>query len=413
MATIKPFRGFRPAGHADKIACPPYDVLNSAEARQMAAGNEHSFLHIDKPEIDLPEDTDLYAPEVYQKAKENLERSIQTGVFKQDAKACFYLYAQTMDGRTQYGLVAAASCDEYDKGIVRKHELTRKDKEEDRTRHISALSATTGPVFLTYPDRKDINEKIAEIAAEFPVYDFTADDGIKHTLWVIDAPADIKFLMDAFAQIPTLYIADGHHRSAAAANVARQRKAHNPKHTGQEKYNFFLSVIFPAGQLYVMDYNRLVKDLNGLTSETFLKKISEKFDVAPTGLEKPQKRHEFGMYLDGKWYTLRAKKGSFDAADPVAALDVSILQENLLAPVLGIGDPRTDKRIDFVGGIRGIGELKKRVDSGAWKVAFSMFPTSMEELMKVADAHKIMPPKSTWFEPKLRSGLVVYKYENK
>ncbi len=413
MATIKPFRGFRPAGHADKIACPPYDVLNSAEARQMAAGNEHSFLHIDKPEIDLPEDTDLYAPEVYQKAKENLERSIQTGVLKQDAKDCFYLYAQTMDGRTQYGLVAAASCDEYDKGIVRKHELTRKDKEEDRTRHISALSATTGPVFLTYPDRKDINEKIAEIAAEFPVYDFTADDGIKHTLWVIDAPADIKFLMDAFAQIPTLYIADGHHRSAAAANVARQRKAHNPKHTGQEKYNFFLSVIFPAGQLYVMDYNRLVKDLNGLTSETFLKKISEKFDVAPTGLEKPQKRHEFGMYLDGKWYTLRAKKGSFDAADPVAALDVSILQENLLAPVLGIGDPRTDKRIDFVGGIRGIGELKKRVDSGAWKVAFSMFPTSMEELMKVADAHKIMPPKSTWFEPKLRSGLVVYKYENK
>ena len=413
MATIKPFRGFRPAGHADKITCPPYDVLNSAEARQMAAGNEHSFLHIDKPEIDLPEDTDLYAPEVYQKAKENLERFIQTGVLKQDAKDCFYLYAQTMDGRTQYGLVAAASCDEYDKGIVRKHELTRKDKEEDRTRHISALSATTGPVFLTYPDRKDINEKIAEIAAEFPVYDFTADDGIKHTLWVIDAPADIKFLMDAFAQIPTLYIADGHHRSAAAANVARRRKAHNPKHTGQEKYNFFLSVIFPAGQLYVMDYNRLVKDLNGLTSETFLKKISEKFDVAPTGLEKPQKRHEFGMYLDGKWYTLRAKKGSFDAADPVAALDVSILQENLLAPVLGIGDPRTDKRIDFVGGIRGIGELKKRVDSGAWKVAFSMFPTSMEELMKVADAHKIMPPKSTWFEPKLRSGLVVYKYENK
>ena len=413
MTTIKPFRGFRPSGHADKIACPPYDVLNSAEARQMAAGNEYSFLHVDKPEIDLPEDTDLYAPEVYQKAKENLERFIQTGVLKQDPKDCFYLYAQTMNGRTQYGLVAAASCDEYDKGIVRKHELTRKDKEEDRTRHISTLSATTGPVFLTYPDRADINAKIAEIAAEFPVYDFTADDGIKHTLWVIDEPTDIKFLMDAFAQIPTLYIADGHHRSAAAANVARQRKAHNPKHTGQEKYNFFLSVIFPAGQLYVMDYNRLVKDLNGLTSEAFLKKISEKFDAAETGLEKPQKRHEFGMYLDGKWYTLTAKKGSFDASDPVAALDVSILQENLLSPILGIGDPRTDKRIDFVGGIRGIGELKKRVDGGEWKVAFSMFPTSMDELMKVADAHKIMPPKSTWFEPKLRSGLVIYKYENK
>ena len=413
MATIKPFRGFRPSGHADKIACPPYDVLNSAEARQMAAGNDYSFLHVDKPEIDLPEDTDLYAPEVYQKAKENLERFIQTGVLKQDEKDCFYLYAQTMNGRTQYGLVAAASCDEYDKGIVRKHELTRKDKEEDRTRHIAALSATTGPVFLTYPDRADINAKIAEIAAEFPVYDFTTEDGIRHEFWVIDAPADIKFLMDAFEQIPTLYIADGHHRSAAAANVARQRKAHNSKHTGQEKYNFFLSVILPAGQLYVMDYNRLVKDLNGLTSEAFLEKIAAKFDVAETGREKPQKRHEFGMYLDGKWYTLTAKKGSFDAADPVAALDVSILQENLLAPILGIGDPRTDKRIDFVGGIRGIGELKKRVDGGKWKVAFSMFPTSMEELMKVADAHKIMPPKSTWFEPKLRSGLVVYKYENK
>lgn len=413
MATIKPFRGFRPAGHCEKIACPPYDVLNSAEARKMAEGNPYSFLHVDKPEIDLPEGTDLYAPEVYAKAKENLERFIQTGVLKQDEKPAFYLYAQTMDGRTQYGLVAAASTDEYEKGIVRKHELTRKDKEDDRTRHVHALSATTGPVFLTYPDNAAINEKTAEIAAEFPVYSFTADDGIKHTFWVIDDPQDIKFLMDAFAAVPTLYIADGHHRSAAAANVARQRREHNPKHTGEEKYNFFLSVIFPAGQLYVMDYNRLVKDLNGLSEKDFLAKISDKFDVEKTGRERPQKRHEFGMYLGGQWYTLRAKKGSFDEHDPVAALDVSILQENLLGPVLGIGDPRTDKRIDFVGGIRGLGELKKRVDGEKWRVAFSMFPTSMEELMKVADANKIMPPKSTWFEPKLRSGLVIYKYEDK
>ena len=413
MATIKPFRGFRPSAHADKIACPPYDVINSAEARQLADGNPYSFLHVDKPEIDLPEDVSLYAQEVYQKAKDNLEHFLQTGILKQDEKPCFYLYAQTMDSRTQYGLVAVASCEEYDKGIVRKHELTRKDKEDDRTRHVAALSATTGPVFLTYPARAEIDEKLAQIASEFPVYDFTAPDGIKHTFWVIDDLQDIRFLQDAFAQIPTLYIADGHHRSAAAANVARRRKAHNPKHTGQENYNFFLSVIFPANQLYVMDYNRLVKDLNGLSSAEFLGKIAENFDVAETGREKPQKRHEFGMYLAGKWYTLTAKKGSFDDRDPVAALDVSILQENLLGPVLGIGDPRTDKRIDFVGGIRGIGELRKRVDSGKWKVAFSMYPTSMEELMKVADAHKIMPPKSTWFEPKLRSGLVIYKYEDK
>ncbi len=413
MATIKPFRAFRPSGNADKIACPPYDVLNSAEARRMAQGNPYSFLHIDKPEIDLPENIDLYAPEVYQKAKENLERFIQTGVLKQEEKPCFYVYAQTMNGRTQYGLVAAASCEEYDQGIIRKHELTRKDKEDDRTRHVAALSATTGPVFLTYPDQPEIDRKIAQITSEFPVYDFTSDDGIKHTVWVIDNPLDIKFLMDAFAQIPILYIADGHHRSAAAANVARERKAHNPKHTGSENYNFFLSVIFPAKQLYVMDYNRLVKDLNGLSKEAFLAKVSDKFDITETGREKPQKRHDFGMYLEGKWYTLTAKKGDYDAADPVAALDVSILQENLLSPILGIGDPRTDKRIDFVGGIRGIGELKKRVDGGGWKVAFSMFPTSMEELMKVADAHKIMPPKSTWFEPKLRSGLIIYKYENK
>lgn len=412
MATIKPFKGLRPAAHAEKIACPPYDVLNSAEAREMAKGNSISFLHIDKPEIDLPENIDLYAPEVYQKAKENLDKFIHDRILVRDPKEYFYLYAQTMDGRTQYGLVAAASCDEYDKGIVRKHELTRKDKEDDRTRHVNTLSATTGPVFLTYPDNKQISAKIAEIAAEFPVYEFTTDDHIKHALWVIDNPQDIAFLTDAFKEIPTLYIADGHHRSAAASNVARQHKAHNSKHTGNEKYNFFLSVIFPASQLYVMDYNRVVQDLNGLTEKEFLAKIGEKFTVEETGQNRPPQRHTFGMYLGGKWYTLTAKKGTFNPDDPVDVLDVSILQNNLLRPVLGIGDPRTDKRISFVGGIRGLKALEERVNQNNGKVAFSMFPTSMNELMKVADAHQIMPPKSTWFEPKLRSGLVIYTYDD-
>ncbi len=410
MATVKPFRGYRPDGRAEQIACPPYDVINSREAREMAQGNPLSFLHVEKPEIDLPEDMDLYDPQVYAKGRENLDKFIERGILKQDSKPCFYIYAQTMNGRTQYGLVAIVSAEEYDKGIIRKHELTRKDKEEDRTRHVDTLGATTGPVFLTYPDQKPMDELVQKIVQHTPAYDFITPDGIGHTLWVMDDDKDIASVRKIFDAQPILYIADGHHRSASAANVARKRKAENPHHTGQENYNFFLAVIFPAGQLYVMDYNRLVKDLNGLSEDEFLKKIAEKFDVQPTGKARPERRHEFGMYLEGKWYTLTAKDGSFDGADPVAALDVSILQNNLLAPVLGIGDPRTDKRINFVGGIRGLKELEKRVNSGEYKVAFSMYPTSMEELMKVADANLIMPPKSTWFEPKLRSGLVTYKY---
>lgn len=410
MATVKPFCGYRPAAHAEQIACPPYDVINSQEAREMAAGNELSFLHVEKPEIDLPESVDLYDPQVYAKGKENLEKFISTGILKQDEKPCFYIYAQTMNGRTQYGLVAAVSAEEYDKTIIRKHELTRKDKEEDRTRHVDTLSATTGPVFLTYPDQPEMNQKVAEICAHKPTYQFTTADGIGHAFWIVADDKTIQEIIRIFAKLPVLYIADGHHRSASAANVARKRKAANPHHTGQESYNFFQAVIFPSSQLYIMDYNRLVKDLNGLSQAQFMEKVAEKFEVLPTGQAKPGARHQFGMYVGGQWYTLTAKAGTFNEQDPVAALDVSILQQNLLAPVLGIGDPRTDKRINFVGGIRGLDELKKRVDSGEYQVAFSMYPTSIEELMKVADAHLIMPPKSTWFEPKLRSGLVTYKY---
>lgn len=410
MATVKPFRGYRPAAHAEQIACPPYDVINSQEAREIAAGNALSFLHVEKPEIDLPESVDLYDAQVYAKGKENLEKFIASGVLKQDEKPCFYIYAQTMNGRTQYGLVAAVSAEEYDKQIIRRHELTRKDKEEDRTRHVDTLCATTGPVFLTYPDRADMNTLVAAVCAQTPAYKFTTSDGIGHAFWVVSDAEKIAAIEKIFTQIPVLYIADGHHRSASAANVARKRKAANAHHTGAESYNFFQAVIFPAGQLYIMDYNRLVKDLNGLTPEQFIEKVSEKFEILPTGKASPAACHEFGMYLGGKWYTLKAKAGTFNAGDPVGALDVSILQQNLLAPILGIGDPRTDKRINFVGGIRGLGELQKRVDSGAYAVAFSMYPTSIEELMKVADAKLIMPPKSTWFEPKLRSGLVTYKY---
>lgn len=410
MAIVKPFRGYRPAAHAKQISCPPYDVINSQEAREMAAGNALSFLHVEKPEIDLPESVNLYDAQVYDKGKENLEKFIAQGILKQDDKPCFYIYAQTMSGRTQYGLVAAVSAEEYDKGIIRRHELTRKDKEEDRTRHVDTLSATTGPVFLTYPDNAQMDKIVAGICAGHPTYAFTTPDGIGHVLWVVSDKKVIEEIIRIFARLPILYIADGHHRSASAANVARKRKAANRNHTGTESYNFFEAVIFPSSQLYIMDYNRLVKDLKGFSQSDFIKKVGEKFYVLPTGKAKPSVRHEFGMYLGGQWYTLKAKAGTFNELNPVDALDVSILQKNLLGPILGIGDPRTDKRISFVGGIRGLNELKRRVDSGAYRVAFSMYPTSIGELMKVADARLIMPPKSTWFEPKLRSGLVVYKY---
>lgn len=413
MATVKPFKGLRPTKDFERIACPPYDVISSQEAREMAQGNPESFLHIDKPEIDLPEGTDPYSPAVYAKARENFLRFQQEGLLTQDATPHYYLYAQTMAGRTQYGLVAAVSTLEYDKGIIRKHELTRKDKELDRSKHVQTLHATTGPVFLTYPDDPDIDRTVAGVISDFPVCSFMADDGIRHTFWVISDPDDMAKIEEAFKKIPVLYIADGHHRSAAAGNVAAMLRKKYPAQGEEASFNYFLAVIFPASQLFIMDYNRLVKDLNGRTPEEFIQALKKDFYVQATGLAKPTRRHSFGMYFGGQWYTLTAKKESFNEEDPVSRLDVSILQRNVLQPLLNIGDPRTDKRIDFVGGIRGVAELERRVNNGEFKVAFSMYPTSIEELIKVADAQLIMPPKSTWFEPKLRSGLVVYKYNEK
>ena len=410
MATIKPFKAYRPAENADKIACPPYDVISSEEARKMAEGNPISFLHIDKPEIDLPVGTDLYDSSVYAKGRENLDKFIAEGILKEEKKPCLYIYAQTMDGRTQYGIVAATSTEEYDKGLIRKHELTRKDKEEDRTRHIQALEATTGPVFLTYPDNEKINAIVAEICKKEPIYNFTTEDKITHKVWIVADDAIINMLEEEFKNIPLLYVADGHHRSASAANNARQKREQNPSHTGGESYNYFLSVIFPASHLYVMAYNRLVKDLNGLTDEAFFDALKQNFEIEKTKLQVPPARHQFCMYINKKWFLLTARPSAFDSTDAVGSLDVSILQNKVLSPLLGIQDPRTDKRISFVGGIRGTKELIKEVDSGAYKVAFSMYPTSIEELMKVADQNLIMPPKSTWFEPKLRSGLLIYKY---
>ncbi len=411
MAIIKPFKGLRPKPEfAEKVASPPYDVLNTEEARAMAKDNPYSFLHINKPEIDLPAGTNLYDDAVYAKGRENLERFIKEGIFIQDEKPCFYVYRQIMGNHQQIGLVAGASVEDYENNVIKKHELTRAEKEEDRVKHVDTLNAQTGPVFLTYKASDEVDRLMEKITQRPPVYDFTADDGIRHTFWVVDAENEIKQLQDLFAQMDCLYVADGHHRSAAAMRVKQMRQKQNPHHTGEEEYNYFLTVIFPHNQMYIMDYNRVVKDLNGLSKEAFLEKVREKFEVEKLGTtaEKPKKKHEFLMYLDGEWYRLKAKPGTFDPNDPVDQLDVSILMNNLLAPILGIGDPRKDKRIDFVGGIRGLEELKRRVDSGEMQVAFALYPTSIEDLMAIADAGKIMPPKSTWFEPKLRSGLIIH-----
>lgn len=407
MAIVKAFRGLRPVKNlVDKVAAPPYDVLNSEEAREMANGNPYSFLHVGKPEIDLAPGIDLYDDSVYAKGVENFRRMITDGILVQDREACFYVYRQRMGTHIQTGLVACASVDDYDADIIKKHELTRADKEDDRTRHIMELNAQTGPVFLTYQAVPAIDALMSEACQGEPEYHFTSVDGIEHTFWVVRDTAWIGQITKLFADIPYLYVADGHHRSAAASRTRKSRRDANSSHTGQEEYNFFYAVVFPHNQMNIMDYNRVVKDLHGHTAETFLATIGEKFDVTPAADGKPTGRHNFGMFLDGRWYRLTAKSGTFDAADPVRSLDVSIMQENLLAPVLGIGDPRKDKRIDFVGGIRGLGELEKLVNSGRFAVAISLFPTSIEELMAIADAGKIMPPKSTWFEPKLKDGLV-------
>ena len=413
MITIKPFKALRPAKDAEKIACLPYDVINSAEAREMAKGNAISFLHVDKPEIDLPENVDLYDAQVYAKGRENLDKFIRDGVLIDDDKPNFYVYAQKMDGRTQYGFVVGASTEDYGAGRIKKHEFTRKDKEADRTRHVNTLNATTGPVFLAYKNSPALNKVLADTAAQKPLYDFVSGDGVGHTVWKISGEAAIKAVAADFAKLDALYIADGHHRAASAFNVSKERKAANAGHTGNESYNFFLAVVFPAEQLYIMDYNRVIKDLNGRAPEQFMAELGKIFDIAENPAKKPSKKNEFGMYLGGKWYRLSVKPQFNGGADPIKSLDVSILQENVLGPVLNITDPRTDKRIDFIGGIRGMAELEKHVNKLGYAVAFSMFPTSMEDLMKVADAGQVMPPKSTWFEPKLRSGLFVHSFREK
>ncbi len=416
MAKVKPFRGLR--ANPDlvaKIAAPPYDVLDSDEAREMANGNEFTFLHIGKPEIDLPPELDVHDEKVYQKALENFQTFIKKGWLKQDEKDCYYIYRQQMGDHVQIGIVAASSVDDYENNIIKKHELTRKDKEDDRTLHVYTTKSQSGPVFLTYKAEPKIDALVTDhMNNNKPVYDFKTTDRIevKHTFWIIDEPGTIEKLRSYFSVIPVLYVADGHHRSAAAMRTRALMKAENKAHTGNEEYNFFLSVIFPHNQMFIMDYNRIVKDLNGLSIESFMKTIGEKFDlkeISESGKPyHPENVHDFGLYINKKWFKITAKKGSFDEKDPIKSLDVSILQENLLAPVLGIGDPRTDKRINFVGGIRGLGELEKNVDSGNYAVAFAMHATTIEQLMAVADAGQIMPPKSTWFEPKLRDGLCTH-----
>lgn len=412
MADIRPFRGLRPQKEfADKAAAPPYDVLSSEEAREMAKDNPYSYLHINKPEIDLEKGIDLYDNRVYLKGAENLQKFIVQGIVAQDETPHFYVYKQIMGKHEQTGLVACASVVEYENDRIKKHELTRQEKEDDRVNHIDHLNAQVGPVFLTYRAETTIDELIEKVVQTKAEYDFVSQDGIRHIFWVVQNPELIAEIQVAFRKIDPLYVADGHHRSAAAMRIKQMRQAANKNHTGNEGYNYFLTVIFPHNQMQILDYNRVVKDLFGLNKDTFLQKVEEKFSVSNSEENqpvKPAKAHEFGMYLQGKWFKLQAKPGTFDAFDPVKRLDVSLLQENLLSPVLGITDPRKDKRIDFVGGIRGLKELEKRVDSGEWAVAFALYPTSIEDLMAIADAGKIMPPKSTWFEPKLKSGLVVH-----
>ena len=412
MAIVKPFRALRPAAQlAAKVASPPYDVISSDEARNMAQGNPLSFLHINKPEIDLDPSISPYDPAVYKKGSENLNKMITENVFIHEKKPCFYLYRQIMGDHQQTGLVACASVKEYDENKIKKHELTRVEKEDDRLNHILQLNAQTGPVFLTYIAKSSIDSLFDQIAEDKAEYDFTANDGVRHTLWIVSDSKQINAIESEFSTIKTLYVADGHHRSAAASRACQELKSSNKIHTGDEEYNYFLTVIFPHDQMQILDYNRVVTDLNGLDIQTFLNRLNDSFLVRETSSEegyRPLVRHDFGMYVSGKWYRLSAIPGTWNDQDPTKRLDVSILYENILKPILSIGDQRTDKRIDFVGGIRGLQELRRRVDSGEMAVAFSLFPTGIEDLMAIADADKIMPPKSTWFEPKLRSGLVIH-----
>ena len=415
MATIKPFKGVRPPKDlVEQVASRPYDVLNSEEARKEAEGNEKSLYHIIRPEIDFPVGTDEHAPEVYLKAAENFKKFQDNGWLVQDSKECYYVYAQTMNGKTQYGLVVGAYVPDYLNGVIKKHELTRRDKEEDRMKHVRVNNANIEPVFFAYPDNAELDKIVSKYAATEPEYNFIAPlDGFGHTFWVIDQDEDIKRITEIFAEIPALYIADGHHRSAAAALVGAEKAKQNPNHRGDEEYNYFMAVSFPANQLTIIDYNRVVKDLNGLTPAEFLARIAENFVIEEKGEEiyKPNALHNFALYLEGKWYSLTAKPGTYDDSDPIGVLDVTISSNLILDEILGIKDLRSDKRIDFVGGIRGLGELKRRVDSGEMKMALALHPVSMQQIMDIADSGKIMPPKATWFEPKLRSGLIIHKLD--
>lgn len=413
MATIKPFKGIRPPQNlVERVASRPYDVLNSAEARDEAEGNEMSLYRIIRPEIDFPVGTDEHEPQVYDKAAENFALFRKNGWLVQDEEESYYVYAQTMNGKTQYGLVVGAYVDDYLNGVIKKHELTRRDKEEDRMKHVRVNNANIEPVFFAYPSNAEVNAIVAKYTTTNPVYDFVAEhDGFGHQFWVISDKADIARITELFAQMPALYIADGHHRSAAAALVGAEKAKQNPNHRGDEEYNYFMAVCFPDDQLTIIDYNRVVKDLNGLTDEEFLAKLNIHFEVEKKGTEiyKPQALHNFSMYLSGNWYSLTAKPGTYDDHDPIGVLDVTISSNLILDEILDLRDLRSNKRIDFVGGIRGLGELARRVDSGEMRVALALYPVSMQQIIDIADSGNIMPPKTTWFEPKLRSGLVIHE----
>ena len=414
MAKVKPFRGVRPPKeYVEKVASKPYDVLSSEEARAEAGDNEMCLYHIIKPEIDFEPGTGEHEPKVYDKAVENFKKFQEKGWLVQDPQDCYYIYAQTMDGRTQYGFVVGASVEDYLTGRIKKHELTRREKEADRMHHIEINNANIEPVFLAFPDNNILEDIIDRTAQTAPEYDFVSEDGIGHTLWVIKDKETIDTITKEFGEIPYLYIADGHHRTAAAAHVGEEKAKADPNHNGTEEYNYLLAVCFPQSHLKVMDYNRVVVDLNGNTEEQFLEKLNDKFIVEEKGTEiyAPAKLHNFSLYLGGKWYSLTAKEGTYDDNDPIGVLDVTISSDYILRDILGITDLRTDKRIDFVGGIRGLGELKRRVDSGEMKMALALYPVTMKQIIDIADSGKIMPPKATWFEPKLRSGLIIHKLD--
>ena len=413
MAIVKPFKGIRPPKElVEKVESRPYDVLDSEEARAEAGDNAQSLYHIIKPEIDFPVGTSEYDPRVYEKAAENFQKFQDNGWLVQDSREHYYIYAQTMQGKTQYGLVVCAHTDDYMKGNIKKHELTRRDKEEDRMKHVRVNNANIEPVFFAYPDNPVLNELIMRYAATEPEYDFIAPiDGFRHQFWIINDAKDMETITQEFSKMPSLYIADGHHRSAAAALVGQEKQQQNPNHKGDEEYNYFMAVCFQASQLTILDYNRVVKDLNGLSSEEFLQKLQKDFVVTDKGTDiyKPQQLHEFSLYLDEHWYSLVAKEGTYNPNDPIGVLDVDISSRLILDEILNIGDLRSSKRIDFVGGLRGLGELKRRVDSGEMRAALALYPVTMKQIMDIADSGKIMPPKATWFEPKLRSGLVIHK----